>query len=203
MAKTVLERCDKVVGVKEGSDYFAAIGSYKTGEGAAQETHYALGAYLSVPAKFKTGDADVDKALLLWCKRMTSADNAGIPGKIKAGEITIDEAAAVIQSYDGEDFLVRLNETKVREGGGAGKIDSTETKIVKKIDEALRKKHASDGIVGAKYPIPRATDPPLTEKGKINFNAWAKILRAENHQWSQVAQKQVERDMAKIAKDFE
>jgi hypothetical protein len=187
MAKSVLERCDYVVGEKENFDYFAAVGSYKDGE----ETKYAVGAYLSVPAKFKTEDADINKALLLWCKRMASADNAGIPAKIKAGDITIEEAASAIMSYNGENFLERLNETKTRREGGAVKVDSTETLAIRKLAAILRAKNA-DGNVPADFP--RAADPPLTEKGIVNYNAWAKVAKAEGHKWYATALKLVSSD---------
>jgi hypothetical protein len=183
MAKSVLERCDLVVGTKEGADYFSAVGSYKTGEGDAEETRYALGAYLAVPAKFKTGDADVDKALLLWCKRMTSADNAGLPGKIKAGDITVEEAAAVVLSYNGEDFLVRLNETKVREGGAGPVVSTPEKKAIKDLEYVLRTKTADGTLAVAKVPVPGAANPPMTVKGTVNFNAWAKAVAEAGHPW--------------------
>ena len=192
MAKSVLERCDLVVGTKEGADYFAAVGSYKVGEGDAQETKYALGAFLRTPAKFKTGDADIDKALLLWCKRMTSADNAGLPAKIKAGELTAAEAAEFVLSYDGEDFLTRLNETKVREGGGGAKVDSTETLAIRILASVLKDKQEAGAIATAKVAVPRADNPPKTEKGAINYNAWAKAVRENEHPWYAAAKKQAE-----------
>ena len=201
MAKSVLERCDLVVGTKEGADYFAAVGSYKVGEDEAQETHYALGAYLSVPAKFKTGDPDIDKALLLWCKRMTSADNAGLPAKIKAGDMTVQEAADTVMSYNGEDFLVRLNETKVREGAGA-KVDSLETKIIKYLEDMLRVAVSGDQIATAKVPVPLADNPPKMAKGGTNFNAWAKALREAKHPWYENAAKRINERNKTIAKDL-
>jgi hypothetical protein len=198
MAKSVLERCDLVVGEKEGADYFSAVGSYKAGEGDAEETRYALGAYLSVPAKFKTGDADVDKALLLWCKRMTSADNAGLPAKIKAGDITVDEAAATVLSYNGENFLVRLNETKVREGGAGPVVSTPEKKAIKDLEYVLRAKVANDSLVSAKVPVPMADDPPKTAKGAVNFNAWAKAISEAGHPWYDTLLKQAKAAGSKL-----
>jgi hypothetical protein len=186
MAKSVLERCDLIVGEKEGADYFAAIGSRKVGE----ETHYAFGAYLHVPAKFKTGDADVDKACLLWCKRMASADNAGLPAKIKAGDMTAQEAADIVLSYDGEAFLERLNETKVRAEGTA-KVDSDESLAIRFLMKVLRKAQEGGTLASAKVPVPGADSPPKTEKGAINYNAWAKAVKAAEHPWYAVAYKKV------------
>ena len=186
MAKSMLERCDSIVGEKEGADYFAAIGSRKEGE----ETRYAFGAYLHVPAKFKTGDADVDKACLLWCKRMTSADNAGLPAKIKAGDLTAQEAAGIILLYDGEAFLDRLNETKVRAEGTA-KVDSDESLATRFLMKVLRKAVEDNTLASAKVPVINADNPPKTEKGATNYNAWAKQQKEGGHPWYAVAYKKV------------
>jgi hypothetical protein len=198
MAKSVLERCDLVVGEKEGADYFAAVGSHKVGEGDTQETKYALGAFLRTPAKFKTGDADIDKALLLWCKRMTSADNAGLPAKIKAGDMTAQEAADTVLSYDGEDFLIRLNETKVREGGGGLVVSTPEKKAIKDLEYVLRTKVADGTLAAAKVPVERADDPPKTEKGAVNYNAWAKVVAAAEHPWYKTLLKQAQMASSKL-----
>jgi hypothetical protein len=184
MAKSVLERCDLIVGEKEGADYFAAIGSRKEGE----ETHYAFGAYLHVPVKFKTGDADVDKACLLWCKRMTSADNAGLAAKVRAGDMTAQEAANIILSYNGEAFLERLNETKVRAEGTA-KVDTDESLAIRFLMKVLRKAQEGGTLATAKVPVINADTPPKTEKGNINYNAWAKQQKEGAHPWYAVAYK--------------
>lgn len=197
MARSMLERCDFIVGEKEGADYFAAIGRRKEGE----ETLYGIGAFLHVPAKFKTGDADVDKALLLWCKRMSSADNAGLPAKIKAGDLTAQEAADIIMSYNGESFLVRLNETKVRESSGE-KVDSLDTKIIKYLEDMLRTAVTQGLLATAKVPVPLADNPPKNAKGSTHFNAWAKKVRAAEHPWYLNAKKRIEDRAKTIAKDL-
>lgn len=183
----MVERCDLIVGEKEGADYFAAIGRRKEGE----EVLYGIGAYLHIPAKFKnTGDADQDKVNLLWCKRMSSADNAGLPAKIKAGDMTVEEAADAIMSYDGDAFLERLNETKVREGGTV-KVDSDESLAIRFLMKVLRKAVEGGTIATAKVPVPGADSPPKTEKGAILYNAWAKFVKAAEHPWYAVAYKKV------------
>lgn len=188
MAKTVLERCDLIVGQKEGADYFTAIGSYKV-EGEEQP-RYAAGAYMTLPAKFKTADEDINKALLLAHKRMVSADNAGLPAKIKAGDMTAEEAAAVIMEYDGDGFLVKLNEVKERTAAGP-RTDSTETLAIKYLANVLKTKQADGKLADAKVAVPRVDDPPKTEKGQVNFIAWAKVLKEASHPWYGMAYKKV------------
>lgn len=178
MAKSVEERCNKIVGVKEGSDYFTTIKRTKVGD----ETTYAFGAHLTLPAKLKnTGDADLDKVCLLWAKRMVSADNAGLPGQISDGKITVDEAADIIMSYNGEEFLTRLNEVKERTA--AEPSDPFVTAALSVISATLRSKTKDDKIKTAKIPVPAADNPPLDKNGEINFRAWAKILQAANYPW--------------------
>ena len=205
MAKSVLERCDLVVGQAEGADFFVAVSSYKVGEGEAKETRYAFGAYLKHPAEFMV-DSNLGKASRLWHKRDTSASNAGLKGKMLAGEITAEDAAAEIMSYNGEEFLVRLNETKVRESAGE-RVDTVETQIIRNLTDLLRDKFAAGGIATAKVAVPRADNPPMTEKGKPNFNAWAKIVRAEKHPWAakmeELTLKEIERKKAAKEKQFD
>lgn len=199
MAKSMLERCDLIVGEKEGADHFTAISKRKEGE----DTYYAFGAYLRLPAKFKnTGDADQDKVNILWHKRDVSASNAGLAAKIKAGDMTPQEAADIIMSYDGEAYLERLNETKVR-AGADDKVDSIETRIIKYLSDMLRIAVKDNLLVTAKVPVPRADDQPKTEKGAVSYNAWAKIVRAEGHPWATNAEKRIAAQLKNVSKDLE
>jgi hypothetical protein len=197
MAKTVLERCDLVVGQAEGADYFVAVSSYKVGEGDAKETRYAFGAYLTYPAEFKV-DSNLGKAAKLWAKRQTSADNAGLKAKIAAGEITTEDAAATIMSYNGDEFITRMNETKVREGGAGPVVSTPEKKAIKDLEYVLRTKTADGSIKAAKVPVPRLADPPQTAKGQTNFNAWAKAIAAEGHPWYATLLKQAQAAGSKL-----
>lgn len=78
-----------------------------------------------------------------------------------------------------------------RASGGTVKVDSTETLAIRKLAAILRAKNA-DGNVPADFP--RAADPPLTEKGIVNYNAWAKVAKAEGHKWYATALKLVSSD---------
>jgi hypothetical protein len=184
MAKSKIERCDKILGKADKADYFMAVASYK----AEDETRYLFGVHFTVPAKFKTGDDDVDKALKLWCKRMVSADNAGIPKAIADGNMTADEAEAQVLEYDGENFLVKLNEVKVRTASGLPAGDP----VVTFLANILRDKD-KQGTLPDTLP-----ESPLTEKGKKNYNAWAKQLKSQEHPWYGVASKEVEKASKKF-----
>lgn len=188
MGKSVEERCNQILGTKEGADYFQAIGSYKSED--MEETYYHFGVFFHLPAKLKnTGDADQDKINILWAKRMVSADNAGIPALIKDNKITPEKAAEILLAYDGEGFLVKLNEVKVREAAGP-KTDSIETLAIKKLAGVLKSK-TTEQLAAAKVPIVRLDNPPKTEKGRTNFISWAKLQKEAEHPWYAVAYKQV------------
>jgi len=187
MAKSVLERCDLVVGEKEGADYFIRIGSYKEGE----EVRYPFGAYMTYPAEFKV-DTNLGKAARLWTRRDISASNAGLKAKIASEDITVQEAIETILSYNGEAFIERMNETKVREGGAGPVVSTPEKKAIKDLEYVLRTKTADGTLKAAKIPVPMVDSPPLTAKGQPNFNAWAKAVAAEGHPWYATLLKQAQ-----------
>jgi hypothetical protein len=82
-------------------------------------------------------------------------------------------------------------ETARREGGVA-RVDTAETLAIRILASVLKDKAASDSLATAKVPVPRLDDPPKTEKGTVNYNAWAKVLRDEEHPWFAAAKKQAE-----------
>ena len=49
----------------------------------------------------------------------------------------------------------------------------------------------------AKVPLP---DAPLTAKGKVNFNAWAKKTIEAKHPWVTKCEVLVKQDMEKVTK---
>jgi hypothetical protein len=79
-----------------------------------------------------------------------------------------------------------------REGGGRAAVDSTETLAIRILASVLKDKNGKGELATAKTPVPRVDDPPVTEKGAINFNAWAKLCREAEHPWYAVAKKQAE-----------
>ena len=189
MAKSLQERCDQIVGEKEGADYFTAIARRKEGE----ETFYAFGVYFTLPGKFKTADAAVNKTLLIAVKRMVSAENSGLPAAIATEKITLADAIATLQSYNGENFLARLNE--VRESRVSEPKDTTLSLAKRQLASDLRDNTiTADKIASAKVPLPEA---PLDKNGKINYSAWVKVMFETEHPWATVYHKKAIADKKK------
>lgn len=202
MGKSIQERCDKVIG--QSGDFFMSIAGYKE-KPEDTENRYKFGVYFDYPAVVKDlPEGDLKKIAIIGVHRVVSVSQAPFKAKLEKGEMGEADIEAWAKEFSGDGFLVKLNEVKERAtGGGAGKADSFETKVIKKIDAVLRKKVADGSLAAAKVAVPRADDPPKTEKGQINFNQWAKVLRQEKHPWAEMAQKLVEKEMASIDKQYE
>ena len=77
-----------------------------------------------------------------------------------------------------------------RAAGGTARVDSTESLAVRILANVLKSKNEKGELASAKTPIIRIEDPPKTEKGVVNYNAWAKLNK--EHPWYAVALKQAE-----------
>lgn len=62
-------------------------------------------------------------------------------------------------------------------------VDTVESLALKVLQKVLRDKVKEETIPG------HVGEAPLTEKGNINFSAWAKRLKSEEHPWYEVALK--------------
>ena len=123
---------------------------------------------------------------------------------VRDGDSTADDFVAGFQEM--VEKYSRREKTR-KEGGGAVRVDTAESLAIRNLADVLKDKHTLGQIASAKNPVPRADDPPKTEKGKVNFNAWAKVLKEGEHPWYVVAKKKadaeiVRREAAK-SKDFE
>ena len=192
MAKSTMERAAVIFGNKDKADYHGAVGGQKVGD----EVQYAFGFYLTLPAKMKnTGDSDLDKVCLLWAKRMVSADNAGLAAQLRAGEITAEEAGAEIMAYDGDGFLVKLNETKVK--------TERAPKVVGKADLVNGILYEAVATNLLSLDVKAMTKEQAKECREI-----IKAIKAGTHEkkgWLAVAEKKADAELdrrAKAAKDF-
>lgn len=120
------------------------------------------------------------------------AANAAKPVRdgLKSAEEFISEFQDAVARYS-------RGETARREGGAA-KVDSTESLIIRTLAAALKDKDAAGTLATAKVAVPQLDNPPKTEKGHINYNAWAKILREGEHPWYGAIAKQVKAQMGKL-----
>jgi uncharacterized membrane protein YkoI len=116
---------------------------------------------------------------------------------------TVEDAEALAEQFSTVAGLTKVLEKAQRESSGKPKVDSIETEIIRELAGLLQDKHKAGKIATAKVPVPRADDPPLTEKGKINFNAWAKIVRTDAHPWAVQMEAIVKASRAKKAKAAE
>jgi hypothetical protein len=178
-----LERADKEVG--QGNTIVSA-GAYKDAE---DKTRYKFGIRCNVPSKAEMGEELADKFFQLGVHRAMSVDAAGSFNK--ANEFgTLEEAQAFSERWSNVAGCASAFE-KARREGGAARVDSTETLAVKYLANVLKQKQADGKIAGAKDTVPRADDPPKTEKGAINYVAWAKVLKEAEHPWYAVSYKKV------------
>jgi hypothetical protein len=178
-----VEVADNVVG--NGSVIIGA-GAYK---GEDEKTRYKFAIRCEIPSKADMGEELADKIYKIGLARIMSVKAAGTFNK--ANDFgTEEDAIAFAEQFSTPAGWTEALE-KVRREGGAVKVDSTETLAIRKLAAILRAKNA-DGNVPADFP--RAADPPLTEKGIVNYNAWAKVAKAEGHKWYATALKLVSSD---------
>ena len=196
MAKSVKERCDKIIG--SGTADFMAIAGYKVGEGDAEEGRYAYGVNFDHPNFNKITEADKNKLFTIAIARVRSVSQAPFKAKILAGEMTEAEVHAWYDSVNGENFITFLNTTKERTIKEP--VDTLHSRILAQISGTLREKIAKAwDFSTAKVAIPGAENPPKMVVGKdkkevINYKAWAKLFTTE-HPWYI----QVKKDLEKIA----
>lgn len=178
-----IERVDKEVG--SGSSLITA-GSYKDAE---DNTRYKFGIRVSVPTKEEMGQELWDKFAGLGIHRAMSVDAAGTFNK--ANDFGTEEMAqAYAERWSSVEGCEKAFEKTRREGAGARVADPAITILADALRQAS--KNDPDRLTNAKVPIPRLGDEPKTEKGQINFNAWAKVLKAEEHPWYKVAVKKAQ-----------
>jgi hypothetical protein len=112
---------------------------------------------------------------------------------VRDGDKTAEEFAAGFQ-----DLVEKYSrgETAKREGGGAAKVDTVETATIKNLAFVLKTWQDAGKIASAKVPLINGDNPPKTEKGHINYNAWAKQQRDGGHPWYAAAKKETEKEIA-------
>lgn len=174
MAKSVQERCDNVIG--SGSTFLAA-GSYKEGE----ETRYKFGFALDLPSKADMGEL-ANKIYNVGLHRVMSVKAAGIFNE-KNEYGSQEQAEAFHKMFSTVEGWTEAFEKARREP--SEKVDTFETKISKYLQDILRDKVTANALPEG---LPEA---PLTEKGKINYPAWAKKFKEAEHPWWAVAEKKV------------
>jgi hypothetical protein len=178
-----IDNCDKVVGTGET---IIAVGSYKSGE----DTRYKYGIKLNIPAKSEMPEELNNKIYNLGLHRAMSVKAAGIFNK--ANDFGSDEdAVAFATMFSTVEGWTEAFEKVRREGGGVAKVDSDESLAIRFLMKVLRKAVESGTLTTAKVPVINADNPPKTEKGAINYNAWAKQQKEGEHPWYAVAYKKV------------
>lgn len=176
-----LGNCDVVVG--SGSMGIVA-GAYKDAE---EKTRYKYAIMFEPPAFTEELNA---KCLDLGKKRVVSVKAAGTFNKANDYG-TKEEAEAFAKQFSTIEGWESAFE-KARREGGAVRVDSTESLAVRILANVLKSKNEKGELSTAKTPVPRLDDPPKTEKGVINYNAWAKVCKEAGHPWFDTAKKQAE-----------
>lgn len=178
-----IDNCDKVVGTGET---IIAVGSYKSGE----DTRYKYGIKLDIPARSEMGAELEEKIYNLGLHRAMSVKAAGMFNK--ANEFgSLEDAEAYATMFSTVDGWKEAFEKARREGGGTARVDTDESLAIRFLMKVLRKAQEGGTLASAKVPVPGADAPPKTEKGAINYNAWAKQVKAAEHPWYAVAYKKV------------
>ena len=179
-----IDNCDKVFGEGEA---IVAIGAYKD---ANDKSRYKFGLRCPTFTKAELGEELWDKFAELGIHRAKSVDAAG--NFNKANEFGTDEdAQAYVNRWSTVEGYTKAFEKAHREGGGAARVDTDESLAIRFLMKVLRKAQEGGTLASAKVPIPGADSPPKTEKGAINYNAWAKQVKAAEHPWYAVAYKKV------------
>jgi hypothetical protein len=176
-----IDSCDTVVGT--GSTIISA-GAYKT---ADEKTRYKFGIQVELPTF--TDDLR-EKLFQVGLHRVMSVKAAGTFNK--ANDFgTVEDAEAYAAQFS---TIEGWNEAfeKARREGGIARVDSTESLAIRILASVLKDKNEKGQLATAKTPVPRIEDPPKTEKGSVNYNAWAKACREAEHPWYVVAKKQAE-----------
>jgi hypothetical protein len=190
-----IDSADKIVG---SGNTAIAVGAYKDAEG---NTRYKFGIRLTLPTKEEMGEL-WDKFALIGINRTISVKAAGMFNE-KNDYGTLEDAEAIAKQFSTVEGMAEALEKAQRESSGKPKADSLETEVIRKMSVLLQNKDKDGKIATAKVPVPRADSPPKTEKGKTNYNAWAKIVRAENHPWAVQMEALVKAARAKEAKAAE
>ena len=178
-----IDNCDKVVG---NGETIIAVGSYKSGE----DTRYKYGIKLDIPAKADMGEELAEKIYNLGLHRAMSVKAAGMFNK--ANEFGSDADAVAFQTmFSTVEGWKEAFEKARREGGGAARVDTDESLAIRFLMKVLRKAVEGGTLASAKVPVVNADSPPKTEKGAINYNAWAKQQKEGGHPWYAVAYKKV------------
>jgi hypothetical protein len=178
-----IDNADVIVGT--GITAIAA-GAYKDAEG---KTRYKFGIMLDIP---KLEGELFDKVYNVGLHRVMSVAAAGTFNK-EADYGTKADAEAFAEQFSTVEGWEKAFEKAKREGVGAARVDTTASLAIRILMKVLRTKHEKAQIAAAAVAVPRASDPPKTEKGQINFNAWAKLLKEANHPWYDRALKDAKR----------
>lgn len=178
-----IDNCDKVFG--EG-EVVVTVGSYKD---ANDKSRYKYGLRGPAFTKAELGEELWDKFAEFGIQRAKSVDAAG--NFNKANEFGTDEdAQAYVDRWSTVEGHAKAFE-KARREGGAVRVDTDESLAIRFLMKVLRKAVEGGTIALAKVPVPGADSPPKTEKGAINYNAWAKQVKVAEHPWYAVAYKKV------------
>jgi hypothetical protein len=175
-----IDQADKVVG--DGNVIITA-GAYKDAE---EKTRYKFGIRLTLPTF--TDDLR-EKLFQVGLHRVMSVKAAGTFNKANDFGTLADAEAFASQFSTVEGWNEAFE--KARREGGVARVDSTESLAVKKLAVVLKAKVDGGKDLG---DYPNAGQPPLTEKGKVNFIAWAKQGKEAQHKWYAVAYKLVTND---------
>ena len=178
-----IDNCDKVVG---NGETIIAVGSYKSGE----DTRYKYGIKLNIPAKADMGVELEEKIYNLGLHRAMSVKAAGMFNEANAFG-TDEDAQAYAAMFSTVDGWKEAFEKARRKGGGAARVDTDESLAIRFLMKVLRKAQEEGTLASAKVPVINADSPPKTEKGAINYNAWAKQQKEGGHPWYAVAYKKV------------
>lgn len=178
-----IDNCDKVVGT---GGTFITVGSYKSGE----DTRYKYGIQLDIPSREAMGAELAEKIYNLGLHRAMSVKAAGMFNK--ASDYGTDQdALAFAAMFSTATGWAEAFEKARREGGGAARVDTDESLAIRFLMKVLRKANEEGTLAAAKVPVINADSPPKTEKGAINYNAWAKQQKEAGHPWYAVAYKKV------------
>lgn len=168
-------------------DYVIGAGAYKVTEGDKEITRYRFGIHISLP---ELTPELTEKALAVGLHRVMSVKAAGTFNK--ANDFgTLEDAEAFAAQFSSVEGWTEAFEKARREGGGAPKVDSTESLAIKYLANVLKTKVTEGKLASAKVPFPRTEDPPKTEKGHVNWIAWAKLGKEAEHPWYAYALKKV------------
>jgi hypothetical protein len=175
MAKSVKERCDKIIGT--GTADFMAIAGYKSGEGEAEEGRYAYGINFDYPDFDKINISDRNKLFTIAIDRVRSVSQASFKAKILAGEMTEAEVLTWYETVNGENFLVFLNTVKekaTREVSGITPLISAARDILR--DGIIPKRFPGDTISTISKENLKTIMAEVKESQKANNANWQKAL---------------------------